>query len=70
MRSNWPVDDTVMNAVRNPSPPKQMFVVMRSSVATKSTTSPAGEITVIPPFTRVATQMLPAASTASESNSW
>ena len=47
-----------------------MFVVSGSPVGTCSSTSPCGAITVMPPFTSVATQMFPAPSTASESKSW
>jgi hypothetical protein len=37
-------------------------------MATKSTSSPAGEITLMPPLIRVATQILPDSSTARLSN--
>ena len=49
------------------SPPKQMLVVMMSSVGTCSTKVPSGEMTVIPPLKIVATHTLPSPSTASES---
>ena len=59
-----------MYAVRRSSPPKQMFVVRKSPVSTCSMTLPAGEITVMPADSAiVATQTLPAPSTASESSS-
>ena len=45
-----------------------MLVVNRSGIATCSTDRPSGEITVMPPLCSVATQTLPAPSTASESN--
>src|SRR5262249_54038629 len=62
-----PVPEHVMNAVRPLRPPKQMLVVSGSPVATCSSTSPNVDSTVMPPFTSVATQTLPSASTASES---
>ena len=49
------------------SPPQQMLVVKTSSVATNSTSSPAGETTLMPHSPIVATQMFPLASTPSES---
>jgi hypothetical protein len=68
--SSRPEPEQVMYAVRRSSPPKQMLVVSTSPVATKSTSSPSGEITVTPPLTSVATQTLPSPSTPSESSSW
>ncbi len=44
--------------------PKQMLVVNRSPVAMCSVEAPSGEMTVIPPLTRVATHTLPSPSTA------
>ena len=58
-----------MKAVVRSGPPKQMLVVTGSSVATKSTMSPPGDTTVMPPLSSVATHTLPAPSTASESRS-
>jgi len=57
-----------MNAVFKSWPPKQMFVVIKSGIAWCSTQRPSGEMTVIPPLTRVATQIRPSASNANESN--
>src|SRR5206468_3657543 len=68
--SSRPVPEAVMYAVRRSRPPKQMLVVSGSPVGTCSSTSPPGEITVMAPVTSVATQTLPAPSTASESKSW
>src|SRR3989475_1271113 len=68
--SSRPVPEAVTYAVRSSRPPKQMLVVSGSPVGTCSITSPAGEITVMAPVTSVATQTLPAPSTASESKSW
>ena len=41
-----------------------------SPVGTKSRSSPAGDTTLIPPFTRVATHTFPSPSTANESSNW
>src|SRR5205809_4863388 len=68
--SSRPVPEAVTYPVRSSRPPKQMLVVSGSPVGTCSITSPPGEITVMAPVTRVATQTLPAPSTASESKSW
>src|SRR5438309_1843202 len=67
--SSRPVPEAVTYAVRSSRPPKQRLVVSGSPVGTCSITSPAGEITVMAPVTSVATQTLPAPSTASESKS-
>ncbi len=58
-----------MKAVVSPGPPKAMLVVSGSPVGTNSIDAPSGEMIVMPPFTIVATQTLPSASTASESSS-
>src|SRR3989449_946672 len=68
--SSRPVPEAVMYAVRSSRPPKQRLVVSGSPVGTCSITSPPGAITVMAPVTSVATQTLPAPSTASESKSW
>ena len=65
--ANCPVPESVMYAVVRSSPPQQMLVVKGSGVATKSTSPPAGDTTLIPLAPIVATQMLPAESTPSES---
>ncbi len=62
-----PLPEQVMYASMPFAPPQQMLVVNTSSVATNSTSSPAGEITLIPHSPIVATQMLPHASMPSES---
>src|SRR3954469_21446061 len=67
---NSPLPDRVMYAVFSSGPPKAMLVVTRSPVGTCSTNVPSGAITEMQPDTSVATQMLPPASTASESNIW
>jgi hypothetical protein len=56
-----------MKAVFMSGPPKQMLVVIGSGIGWCSTWRPSGEMTVIPPLTRVATQIRPSACTASES---
>ena len=66
--TNCPVDDKVIYAVINLSPPKQMCVVMRSGMGTSFADLPSGEWMVIPPVRIVATQTFPCASTANESN--
>src|SRR3954454_17027005 len=63
-----PLPDRVMNAVFSSGPPKAMLVVTRSPVGTCSTMLPSGAITERQTEIRVATQTLPQASTASESN--
>lgn len=59
-----------MQAVRRSGPPKQILVTQRSGIGTWRTERPSGEMIEMPPLTRVATQILPAASTASESKRW
>src|SRR4030095_4075936 len=65
-----PLPDSVMYAVFSSGPPKAMLVVTRSPVGTCSTIAPSGAITEMQPEISVATQTLPFASTASESNIW
>jgi hypothetical protein len=67
--TSCPVPEQVTHAVRRSGPPKQMLVVSGSPVGTCASTSPSGEITVMPPLTSVATHTFPAPSTASESSS-
>jgi len=59
-----------MYAVRRSGPPKQMLVVISSGIGMCDVLAPSGVITVMPPFISVATQTLPALSTASESKFW
>ena len=47
-----------------------MFVVIASGTGTWRGAPPSGGTIVMPPLISVATQTLPAASTASESNIW
>src|SRR3954468_10016158 len=70
MAISSPLPESVMWAVFSSGPPKAMLVVTRSPVGTCSTRVPSGAITEMQPETRVATQTLPFASTASESNIW
>ena len=70
MATSSPLPDSVMNAVFSSGPPKAMLVVTGSPVGTCSTRRPSGAITEMQPVTSVATQTLPDASTASESNIW
>src|SRR3954465_8405824 len=63
-----PLPDSVTYAVFRSGPPKAMLVVTRSPVGTCSTMAPSGAITEMQPEISVATQTLPDASTASESN--
>lgn len=65
-----PVPDSVTNAVRRSSPPKQTFVTSGSPTPYWSTTSPDGEITLTTPAASVATTTFPSPSIASESKSW
>src|SRR5689334_11533334 len=67
--SSFPVPEAVIHAVRMSGPPKQMLVISGSGKAVCSV-PPAGSKAVIPPFTRVAQQTLPEASTARLSSSW
>ncbi len=55
-----------MKAVRMSAPPKQILVVIGSGIGWCSMWRPSGEMTVIPPLIRVATQIRPSASSASE----
>ncbi len=62
-----PCHDNVRYAVLKFSPPKHMFVMKGSLVSKNSSVPPVGRATVMPPVIRVATQIFPSASTASES---
>src|SRR5262245_46965255 len=62
-----PIDESVANAVVRLAPPKQMLVVSGSANEMKRGAPPVGDNTEMPPLIRVATQTLPAESTANES---
>ena len=65
--TSLPVVERVIYAVFRSAPPKQIFVVKTSGISTKEAVLPSAECVVIPPVTRVATQIFPRASKASES---
>jgi hypothetical protein len=64
-----PVLEHVTQASRMSGPPKQIFVVTGSGKGMCSY-SPLGSKTVIPPFHKVPTQILPLSSTARLSSHW